>query len=372
MSNRKITNPFLINKYVSPDYFCDREKETDTLISALKNGRNITLISPRRMGKTGLIKNAFHNIGNDGYCFYLDIYQTKSFASFVKMLGKAVLGSIESEPMKLLQRVAQAFRSLRPSMSIDGVTGEPSLSLDIVDNEAEKSLEEILGYLEKADKPCYIAIDEFQAIATYPETQTEALLRSHIQQMTNVQFIFAGSERHVMINMFGNASRPFYQSTQTMHIDVIDREKYLQFAQRLFSQHERQITDEAFYTVYDRMQGHTWYVQYICNRLFELGDKTIDKPTVETTIVDIINEYEGTFYSMNKLLSVGQLKLLTAIAQEYQVKEVLSNKFLQSHALGAASSVRTAHQALLDKDMLIDNMGTTTIYDKFYAEWLRK
>ncbi len=89
------TNPFLITGYQGPDYFCDREKETASLMSALKNGRNITLISPRRMGKTGLIKNVFYYIQKENKsaaCFYLDIFSTQNLQEFVSLLGRSVLG----------------------------------------------------------------------------------------------------------------------------------------------------------------------------------------------------------------------------------------------------------------------------------------
>ena len=99
-----VVNPFLLSGYVSPAYFCDREQETDKLASALRNGRNVTLVSPRRMGKTGLIRHVFHQVEQAGEaaCYYVDLYQTDSLASLVKKLGDAVLGTLDTTEARLV------------------------------------------------------------------------------------------------------------------------------------------------------------------------------------------------------------------------------------------------------------------------------
>lgn len=198
----ELKNPFLVYGYVSPRYFCDREEETGKMLSALENGRNLTLIAPRRMGKTGLIKNVFHRMRQrkgEAVCLYMDIFATHDLASFVGLLAKTVLGQLDT---------------LR--ISADELTGVPTVSLDIVPDKSEQILKEIFDYMAASGRTCYLAIDEFQQITSYPEKGTEALLRSYIQFLPNVRFIFAGSIRHLMEEMFASAKRPFYQSTQLM------------------------------------------------------------------------------------------------------------------------------------------------------------
>ncbi len=141
-------NPFLIAGYQGPDYFCDREKETESLISALKNGRNITLISPRRMGKTGLIKNAFHYIRQENKataCFYLDIFSTQNLQEFVATLGRTILGTLDSFSPSALKSLFSFFKSCRPVVTADEITGMPSVTLDFLPGRSEETLKEIIG-----------------------------------------------------------------------------------------------------------------------------------------------------------------------------------------------------------------------------------
>ena len=142
---RAISAEGVVKGYVSPDYFCDREEETKRLISALLNGRNVTLISPRRMGKTGLIRHAFHhlNIGKQAKCYYVDLYKTDSLSSLVKQLANVVLGSLDATEDKIIKQVTTFFKSLRPLFSFDSLSGVPTFTVDVKPELAEYSLTEI-------------------------------------------------------------------------------------------------------------------------------------------------------------------------------------------------------------------------------------
>lgn len=124
----KPNNPFLISGYYSPEFFCDREQETVTILDALHNGRNVTLIAPRRMGKTGLIRHAFYRLKEkqpDIVTFYMDIYSTQSLGDFVRLFASTVLGQLDSVPQKALSRISQFIRSCRPVFTFDELTGVP-------------------------------------------------------------------------------------------------------------------------------------------------------------------------------------------------------------------------------------------------------
>ena len=174
-------NPFLITGYYSPEFFCDRKTETETILDALHNGRNITLIAPRRMGKTGLIRNAFYHLKEqklDVVTIYMDIYSTQSLGDLVRLFANSVLGELDTVPQKAFNRIAQFIRSCRPVFTFDELTGTPKVTVDIASAEEESTLKEIFDYLGSSEKQCCIAIDEFQQIAEYPEKGVEALLRS--------------------------------------------------------------------------------------------------------------------------------------------------------------------------------------------------
>ena len=365
-------NPFVLTGYVSPEYFCDRQKETDKIISALLNGRNITLTSPRRMGKTGLIHHVFHKMqeNNDVKCFDVDLYQTDSLELLVKKLADTILGSLDSTEDKIVKNVVSFFKMLRPVVTVDPITGEPGFKVDVEPGQGEYSLSEIFAYMEKSDYRCFVAFDEFQTIASYADKNVEALLRSHIQRLTNVNFIFSGSQRHVLENMFASASRPFYQSTQMMPLGDIDKSAYYAFSSDKMRNNRQSIDEETFDYLYTKLSSHTWYVHTLLNRLYESGYETIDKTTVEDIMADILLENEGTFQTFLRLVTPIQAKVLYAIASEGTIKEIQGKTFLTKYRLGAASTVKTAVKSLVEKELLLDNNGEYQIYDRFFGIWL--
>lgn len=366
-------NPFSVLAYQGKDYFCDRENETKKLIGGLKNGRNITLISPRRMGKTGLIKHVFEEIGaKEGLCFYVDLDQTACLADLVQAFGKVVLKQMGMPSGRVWKEILSWFKSLRPVLSAEPATGAPQISLDVKPTEAEASLEEIFGWLEKSKLPCYVAFDEFQVIADYPEPKMEALLRSHIQHLTNVNFIFAGSQKHLMTEMFMAANRPFFQSTQMLPLYEIPEDAYFGFAQHHLERHKQLLPREIFHELYTTVYGHTWYIQCILNRLYQNGTRQIDEQSLATTLNDILEEYKESFRTYCKLLTANQLSLIKAIAKEGTVKEIGGKEFLQKHQPGAASTVRSALRVLIDKELVAEDEDGYSVYDRFFGLWLRQ
>ncbi|MDR2651340.1 MAG: AAA family ATPase, partial [Prevotellaceae bacterium] len=183
-------NPFLLKGYESPEYFCNRTAETEKLINALHNGRNITLISPRRMGKTGLIHHVFNLLNKTKgiTCIYIDIYHTNSLSDFVKSFANAVIGSVNTKSQRVRSKIFWFFKSIRPVLAVDNVSGIPKLTIDFAPSQTEESLKEIFDYLSKSGKKCFVAIDEFQQITNYGDQGVEALLRSYIQELNNVNF----------------------------------------------------------------------------------------------------------------------------------------------------------------------------------------
>lgn len=369
----KPNNPFLIAGYYSPEYFCDRESETKTILSALHNGRNITLTAPRRMGKTGLIHHVFHHIREcepEIVTFYMDIYSTQSLGDFVRLFANTVLGQLDSVPQKALKRVGQFMKSCRPVFTFDEMTGVPKVSIDLAPSEEVTTLKEIFDYLASSEKRCYIAIDEFQQISEYPEAGVEALLRSHIQFLTNVNFIFAGSKQHVMQEMFTSSKRPFYQSTQLLNIGTINRAKYSEFAIQHFVKQGRMLTENVFNLLYDKFDGHTWYVQTLLNRLYGYS-QNVDENLVDYSIQQIIAESSYAYSDIIKAYSPGAVRLLKSIAREGCVKEILSGSFITAHKLKAASSVNSTLKRLLDKELVYCSDEGYIIYDRFFGIWLR-
>ena len=367
-------NPFILTGYVSPSYFCDREQESHKLISALQNGRNVTLISPRRMGKTGLIRHVFHQIEAEkqAKCYYVDLYKTDSLASLVVQLANVVLGSLDTTKSKIVKQVTTFFKSLRPLFSYDPLTGVPTFMVDVKPELAEHSLAEIFSYMEQSGRQCIVAMDEFQSIADYGDRNMEALLRSHIQQLNSVHFVFSGSQRHVLENMFASANRPFYQSTQILNLYEIEEQPYYEFSKKILEANRQQLNADVFGYLYQKLAGHTWYVQMLLNRLYESGEPSILMDVVDKVISGIVDENEATFQTFMRLVTPAQAKLLRAIAMEGSVQQALSQSFIRQYHLGATSTIRSAMKKLVEKELVLDTQGTYQVYDRFFALWLKQ
>ena len=373
--SRRIANPFLVYGYEGPHYFCDREEETRKLVSALENGRNVTLAAPRRIGKTGLIHNVFHQVRNSGddiICIYVDIFPTRCLADFVHLLGKAVFEAVQSQGERLLSKVMTLLGSCRPAISIDPLTGSPNFSIDIAPSMEEKTLSDIFDCLEKSDTPVYIAIDEFQQVAYYPESGTEAMLRSRIQFMHNVHFIFSGSQQHLIYEMFLSAKRPFYNSTQIMTLTTIPMESYYKFAESLFAEGGRTIDETQFKFIYDSFEGHTWYVQTILNRLYESGGDVTEREQVTDAIRTIVRENTMVYQNTIAMLPDKQLQVLKALAKEGKTATPNKGSFIQKYSLKAASSVSSALTSLVDKELVYRSQEGYSVYDRFMEIWLRE
>lgn len=370
----KPNNPFLITGYHSPEYFCDRESETSTIIDALHNGRNLTLVAPRRMGKTGLIRHAFHKLKEkepEIVTLYMDIYSTQSLGDFIRLFANTVLGRLDNTHQKALSRIGRFIRSCRPVFTFDEFTGVPKVTVDVAPADEENTLKEIFEYIASSEQRCYIAIDEFQQIAEYPEKGVEALLRSYIQFVPNVNFIFAGSKQHVMQEMFASSKRPFYQSTQLLTIGAIDKEKYADFAISRFASHGVRLSQATFDAIYGKYDGHTWYIQNILNRLYSYN-RDADMELVTYAGEQIVSELSYSYADMLKAYTLGQVRLLKAIAREGCVSELLAGDFIGRNNLKAASSVSASLKRLLENELVYKSDSGYIIYDRFMGEWLRR
>ena len=370
----RTNNPFLISGYHSPEFFCDRKNETNTIISALHNGRNVTLIAPRRMGKTGLIHHSFYNIKEENaeiITLYMDILSTQNLGDFVKLFAETVLGKLDSVPQKALSRIGKFIRSIRPVFTFDELTGLPQTSIDITSANEESTLKEVFNYLASSEKRCYIAIDEFQQITEYPEKGVEALLRSYIQFLPNVNFIFAGSKKHIMQKMFTSSTRPFYQSTQILNIGEIERREYANFAIENFAKKNLKISEDTFNAMYDKFEGHTWYIQNLLNRLYAYGEE-VNLESVEFAINQVVSEYSYSYVDLLNSLTASNVRLIEAIASEECVKEIYAGEFISKYKLTGASSVSASLTKLEENEIVYKSEKGYIIYDRFMSEWLRK
>lgn len=377
MDKLLINNPFIVGKYLSDEYFCDRKNETEFLRKQIENGRNVALISPRRIGKSGLIQHFFNqaDIKEKYHVFFVDIYATNSLAEFVYTFGKEIYEQLKPQSTIWKEKFFQTISSFRMGFKLDPMTGAPGLDLGLGDIQApQTSLDEIFSYIDEADKPCIIAIDEFQQIGDYAEKNVEALLRTKIQKCEKAQFIFSGSKRHMMTNMFNSPSKPFYQSAISMGLDPIPLDIYNEFAIQLFEKRGKHIDSSVIENIWNTYDGYTWFVQMMMNELFALTDDgaTCCVDMIPEAQRNVVMSQESSYKDILSNIPPKQKIVLQAIAKEGIANSITSAKFIKKYNLNSASAVQAAIKLLLQNDIITKNENSYRVYDYFFAEWLAK
>lgn len=374
---KKTINPFIVSGKIEPEYFCDRDLESANLVKSLVNGNNLVLISPRRMGKTGLIHYCYDKepISGNYHTIFIDIMHTTSLREFTFLFGKSIFETIIPLGQKVLTSFVQTLKSLSGKFSIDLVTNMPTFNLELGDiTRPAMTLEEIFAYLEHADKPCIVAFDEFQQIANYPEKNIEALLRTHVQQASNTHFIFAGSEYHIMQKMFMSSARPFYNSADTLELKAIDIDVYTQFVIKHMNSGQRVIGPELVQLVYRLYRGNTYAMQKTFNELFSITSEGthVTDDMVITAINNVIDSKESMFREQLSNIPDKHKPLLYAIAQEGEAERMTSAKFVKNHKLPSASAVQYATTQLLGIGVITKLAGKYSLNDPFFALWINR
>ncbi len=373
----KIINPFIVTGKIAPEYFCDRVNESARLIKSITNGNNLVIISPRRMGKTGLVQFCYDKpeISEEYYTFFIDILHTSSLREFTYLLGREIYETLLPRSRKMANLFIQTIKSISGKFGFDPVTNLPTFNVELGDIERpEYTLDEIFQYLSNADKPCIVAIDEFQQIAKYPEKNIAALLRTHIQKSVNSHFIFAGSERHMMQEMFISAARPFYHSADILELRAIVPEIYIPFVISHFEKRNRRIAAENVEQVYNLFQGHTYYIQKTFNESFadtpEGEECTLE--IIQFAISNMIASNDTIFREILSNIPEKQKELLYAIAKDGEAKQITSAEFIKRHSLSSASSIQSATKKLLERDIITEINKVYSVTDRLFAMWIRQ
>ena len=365
-------NPFVTNGYAGAEYFCDRVQETETIIRLLTNQNNLALISPRRMGKTDLIRHclAQPEIKDHYYTFEVDIYSTNSLNDFIDVLGKAVLETLRTKGRSVWEGFLNVLSSVRSEISFD-INGNPvwGLGLGNIVNPST-TLSEVFTYLQNADRPCIVAIDEFQQVLKYPEGEKiEAALRTYIQRCSNANFIFSGSQHHLMSGMFVTPSRPFYQSVTIINLKPIAQDKYLEFCQQKFADAGKRLDAGVVAKIYTRFNSTTMYLQKVMNILYTSTpiDGTCTTDMIDSAIDTLLDLASDTYETILSQMPEKQRKLFLAISAEGQASAISGGQFVRKYRLVSSSSVLSAAKGLLEKDFITMDKGI--LQPTIYSLW---
>lgn len=372
-----IINPFVVSGKIPKAFFCDRVNESEQLEKSLTNQLNVVLTSSRRMGKTALVDYVFDrpSIRDEYITISVDILQTTTFREFIYLFGTAVFNTVATRSEKWRKQFVSFLKSLSGSFGYDPVQNTPTFDIRLGDiQQPEYTLLEIFQYLESVEKRCLVVIDEFQQITRYPEKNVEAILRTHIQKLSNANFVFSGSRRRLMEEMFFSAKRPFYQSAKPLRLEPINQKVYYDFASYHFSKAGKNITEEAFNHVYETFWGVTFYVQRLMKDAYieTLPGQTCDVEMVQRLISDYICENDSHMREQLSFITEAQKELLYAIHAEGQVQSITSATFNKKHRLRSPSSTQSAALKLLEYDLITRKEKVYSLSDPLLSLWLNK
>ena len=364
-------NPFPIINYIGSDYFCDRERETKEILSNIKNGRNTLLISPRRLGKTSLVKHVFAQL-RKWNCLYIDLNNTSSVSDLLKVLTSALADA--SSKKKTLR---DFLSSWKVSVEFDPYTGSFSAGMNWVKPSLEmKTIEELFAYLNKEEN-IVIAFDEFQRITEYPESTTEGWLRGLAQKYPKIRFIYSGSHQRILKEMFNSHKRPFYRSADVIKLGLIEKDVYSAFINRQFKRGKKSFATSALaHLIYDQMEGKTAYIQEVCNHLFESDNLKMMDEEIFRVIGSLIEKNESHFITIKRGLTAIQFKVLWGIAKLEKLYLVTGSEMSKTSGVHNAVSIKKAIEKLLKIEVIYsdsDEKGDYfTIDDIFLKLWLLK
>jgi AAA+ ATPase superfamily predicted ATPase len=372
-------NPFIFRVYKSKELFCDRQEELKKLLTNALSGADTTLIAQRRIGKTGLIFRLFDEIKTEKkpiIPIYADIFATRSLDDLVRTLSEAIMTALP-EKSSIGKKFSRFIKSLRPIITYDPLSSMPQIQLTLQnDVERQQTLKGLLTFLDNQNEKVLLAIDEFQQIREYPETNMEAMLRTIIQNLNNVTFLYCGSKRHMMLDIFSGERNPFYRSTEFLTLQKLDSTVYSDFIESHFKKAGINIEHEATGYILDWTQRHTYFTQRLCHTVFDMAKKKVDVDLVKKAAVEILQADSAVFGQYHQLLTAGQWNLLIAIAKEESVSKITSSQFLLKYHLGNPSSVLRTLTSLIEKNIVDENVVEgNTIYslnDVFLSRWLEE
>lgn len=371
-------NPFTYGSEVSGAQFWDREDERRVLKQDIANSQNVVLYSKRRMGKTSLVKEVLRGLPEGKFIhIYIDLYPTNSADDFVGRYALAVAQAIRGPFEKALDEIKSLLRSFTPSLTIDD-EGKPVLSLDVSRNAREdmlldEVLEALPEYCRKKKRQGVIALDEFQQVGIYDENhRLEAALRSHFQGHKDISYIFLGSKKHLLMDIFAAPNRPFYHSSKLMPLGEIKREIAVKYVVERFADTGFKIDDTAAEHLVERAENHPYYTQRLAHSVWDdliTKKRQVDIDAIDSAFAVIVKENGDYFRSLCELLTTNQLKAIKTAARIKEGDKIFSKDFLGRFAW-QKDSLKQTLDALVEKDMVSRENGAYMIDDVFFKDWL--
>ncbi|MDA8137663.1 MAG: ATP-binding protein [Desulfobacteraceae bacterium] len=361
-------NPFIVTGVVDDPAFCNRVKERAELRTHIENSQNVLLYSHRRYGKTSLILKVFREL-RGVTPIYVDLYGTTSIEGFIKAFLKGT-SAIEPKTEKFMKIVRESLSGISLALGFDPISSTPTFNLSFDRKAASLDIGVIFQLAQKLakKKKIVIAFDEFQEIANYGGEPFEKELRKVIQHHDNISYLFSGSQRHIVMAMFHDAKRAFYQMAINMHLDRINTEDFLIWIQGLCQQADKIIDEMVIRDVVARCEQHPKYVQEFFYMLWPL--KKVGTDEVNRTESEILEERSIEFMNAWDSFSLNQKRALKLVAAT-EGEQLFSAENLVRFQFKTASQVTAAIKYLEERDFLAKN-GVYKIQDPIFRRWVQR
>ena len=365
---------FVYGVAVEGENFTDRAEETRRLKRDFENGQNVVLISPRRMGKTSLVRRVMSQVDTNKIAVvHLDIYDCRTEYEFYNKLATAVLKQVSGKGELMLRNIKEFLTRLTPRVSF-GIdpANEMSVSLGIAPE--DYSPEEILQLPEKMahkiGKHIVVCIDEFQQIGNFPDSlEVQKRIRGVWQLQEEVSYCLYGSKKHMLTNLFQNKRMPFYQFGDIRFLQPIALEDWIPFIRGKFEGGGLSISDEQITRICETVEYQSSYVQQLAWNVMLCCDKVVDEATMEEALDDLIGQNSILFLQQTEGLSSYQMNFLKALAAG-ETGDFTSAAILKKYNLGTKSNISRLTDTLIKKELIEKTGRTVTIANPVFHLWM--
>lgn len=372
----KNVSPFRFGQVVESTDFTNRQQEISLFEHNLFSGNNLIIMSPRRYGKSSLVKQfVARNAGNEDviHCM-VDLFSIQNEEEFYEVLSKELIKASSGKLDEWLSNAKTFFSQLIPRISIGtDPLNDFSISFDV--KEIKKHKTEVLQLPEtiaqKKNKRVIVYLDEFQNIGTFDKSlDFQKLLRSVWQMHRNVSYCIYGSKRHMMREIFEQTDKPFYRFGTQFVLDRIETPHWEKFIIEKFEQTNKKISRELVLEIITRMNNHPHYVQQMAHFVWSFSGNKVTADVIDYAIEFMLNSNSAFFIKIIEELSKTQVNLLKAIS-EGEV-QLTSAKTMQQYNIGTPRNITKNRNSLEGKDIIDTTNSGIVFIDPLFEIWFRK
>lgn len=368
--------PFVFGVAASGDNFTDRESETARLLTNFRSGVNTVLISPRRWGKTSLVRKVCRLAQTDELkIVYLDIFSCRSDADFYDAFASAVLKQTSTKVEEWMENIRQFLSRISPKISL-GADPAADFSFSLELTPKKEDIDEILQLPEKIaeKKGCRIVvcIDEFQQIGEFKDSKTfQKRLRSVWQLQKHVSYCLFGSKKHLMNELFERKSLPFYKFGDAIYLQKIATADWVGYIRSRFEATGKSIPAELAEEICRRVDNHSSYVQQLAWLVWTRTGKEATRQELEAAFQDIIDQNTPLFEKQTESLTSFQMNFLRAVIDGVH-SEFTTQEVMRKYQLGSSANVSIIKRALIKKELIEIDKRRAVIPDPILKVWLQR